>query len=86
VTVKDDSDLGERLVTVAVPPLPASAIAEALAQGRAEAVRWQQRGLLEGAVLFLQGQIAIVAPAPAAAAAVPVGVAAAVAAPAMEAA
>jgi len=68
VTVKDDSDLGERLVTVAVPPLPASAIAEALAQGRAEAVRWQQRGLLEGAVLFLQGQVALVAPAPAAAA------------------
>jgi len=66
VSVKDDSDLGERLVTVAVPPLPATAIAEALAQGRAEAVRWQQRGLLEGAVLFLQGQIEIVAPVAAA--------------------
>jgi ApbE superfamily uncharacterized protein (UPF0280 family) len=66
VSVKDDSDLGERLVTVAVPPLPVTAIAEALAQGRAEALRWQQRGLLEGAVLCLQGQIEIVAPVAAA--------------------
>jgi ApbE superfamily uncharacterized protein (UPF0280 family) len=86
VSVKDDSDLGERLVTVAVPPLPATAIAEALAQGRAEAVRWQQRGLIEGAVLFLQGHVEIVAPVPAAvpAAVAAVEVAAAVAATAME--
>jgi ApbE superfamily uncharacterized protein (UPF0280 family) len=69
VQVKDDSDLGERLVTVDVPPLPASAIAAALASGRAEAELWVERGLVCAAALFLQGRCEIVAPARALAAA-----------------
>ena len=32
--VRDDSDLGERLVTCAVPPLPDALVAQALARGR----------------------------------------------------
>jgi ApbE superfamily uncharacterized protein (UPF0280 family) len=61
--VKDDSDLGARLVTVDVPPLPATAIAIALAHGRTEAQRWVDRGLVYGAALFLQGRCEIVTPA-----------------------
>jgi len=61
--VKDDSDLGELPVTVAVPPLPASAVSDALARGRAEAERWRDRGLLHAAALFLQGRCEVVMPA-----------------------
>jgi ApbE superfamily uncharacterized protein (UPF0280 family) len=61
--VKDDSDLGELPVTVAVPALPATAVAEALARGRAEAERWRNRGLLHAAALFLQGRCEVVMPA-----------------------
>ena len=32
--IRDDSDLGARLVTCAVPPLPAPLVAQALASGR----------------------------------------------------
>jgi len=67
VQVKDDSDLGQRLVTVEVPMLAAAAIASALARGRAEAERWRDRGCLYAAALFLQGRCEIVAPASASA-------------------
>jgi len=63
VQVKDDSDLGQRLVTVEVPMLPAAAIADALASGRAAAERWRDRGLVCAAALFLQGRCEIVGPA-----------------------
>ncbi len=60
--LKDDSDLGARLVTVDVPRLPAAAIAVALARGRAEAQLWQERGLIHAAALFLQGDVSLVLP------------------------
>ena len=58
--VKDDSDLGELPVTVAVGPLPDRAIAVALKGGEAEAMRLLQAGLIHGAVLLLQGQIRVI--------------------------
>jgi hypothetical protein len=61
--VKDDSDLGEVPVTVAVPALPAAAVADALARGRLEAERWRDRGLLHAAALLLQGRCEVVMPA-----------------------
>lgn len=70
--LKDDSDLGARLVTVDVPRLSASAIAAALARGRAEAQCWQERGVIHAAALFLQGAVNLVLPrAPGALAEVP---------------
>ncbi len=60
--LKDDTDLGERLVTVDVPALPEAAIALALAGGRAEAEQWRDRGLIHAAAIFLQGQVDIVLP------------------------
>lgn len=60
--LKDDTDLGGLPVTVAVPPLPATAIAEALQSGRAEAEHWRDRGLLHSAVLILQGRAEVVLP------------------------
>ena len=58
--VKDDSDLGDLPVTVAVDPLPENAIAEALKSGETEAMRLLQAGLIHGAVLLLQGQIRVI--------------------------
>jgi hypothetical protein len=60
--LKDDTDLGSRLVTVAVPALPPSAIALALARGRTEAQYWLHRGLIYAAALFLQGAVELVLP------------------------
>src|SRR6202035_3864818 len=60
--LKDDTDLGVLLVTVGVPPLPAPAIAEALSRGRAEAERWQGRGLIHAAAMFLQGRVDVLPP------------------------
>lgn len=54
--LKDDSDLGERLVTVAVPPLEPAAVAAALADGRAVAQALWRDGLVADAVLVCQGQ------------------------------
>jgi len=51
-----DSDLGDLPVTVAVGPLPDSAVAEALNRGAAEARRLRLCGLIEGAALSLCGQ------------------------------
>jgi ApbE superfamily uncharacterized protein (UPF0280 family) len=62
--LKDDSDLGERLVTVAVPALtPASKLA-ALARGRLQAEAFRDRGCIHAAALFLQGEVVVVAPRP----------------------
>ena len=58
--VKDDSDLGDLLVTVDVGPLPDAVIAEALASGEREAGALMKRGLIDGAVLLLQGRSRVV--------------------------
>lgn len=60
--VKADSDLGDRLVTVAVPALDPDARAQALAAGRSAADRFRARGLIEGAALFLQGELMVTGP------------------------
>lgn len=52
----DDTDLGERLVTVGVPALPAAAIEAALDRGAATAGRHLERGLVAAAALRLQGR------------------------------
>lgn len=56
-SVKDDSDLGDRLVTVDVPPLDRESIRRALENGlaRAEAVR--AAGAIEAAVLVCQHEV-----------------------------
>jgi ApbE superfamily uncharacterized protein (UPF0280 family) len=58
--LKDDTDLGSRLVTVAVPTLAPEAIARALARGRLEAEYWRERGVIHAAALFLQGAVSCV--------------------------
>ena len=55
-TLKDDTDLGARLVTVAVPPLPRALVLRALDVGLAEAHSCIARGLIDSALLVLQGQ------------------------------
>jgi hypothetical protein len=59
--VRDDSDLGERLVTVGVAALPVEAIDEALAGGEAFAQRCIEAGEIVQAMLSLQGHSRIVA-------------------------
>lgn len=54
-SLQPDSDLGHRLVTVAVAPLDPASIARALAQGVTAAKDLMTRGLLSGACLHLQG-------------------------------
>ncbi|MBN8630600.1 MAG: UPF0280 family protein [Rhodobacterales bacterium] len=51
-----DSDLGDRLVTVAVPVLTPQDRTRALAAGLLTAERFMARGLIAGAALFLQGE------------------------------
>jgi len=53
--LRDDSDLGELPVTVAVGTLPPGAVRQALANGAATARAMQARGLLRAAYLALQG-------------------------------
>jgi uncharacterized protein len=48
-----DSDLGDRLVTVAVAPLSEAEISTALAAGRARAESYRQQGLIIDAALLL---------------------------------
>ena len=55
-TLKDDTDLGARLVTVAVPPLPRALVLRALDGGAAEANACVARGLIDSALLVLQGE------------------------------
>lgn len=58
--LRDDSDLGERLVTRAVPPLPDALVATALARGAAEARAQIAAGRIVAAVLSLQGRWSVV--------------------------
>lgn len=55
--VQCDSDLGHRLVTCAVPALSAHDCRIALSAGLAAAEGFRARGLIEGAALFLQGEM-----------------------------
>ena len=61
-TLREESDLGERLVTVAVGELPADARAAALDAGVAEARAMQRAGLIDTARLALQGETRSLAP------------------------
>jgi ApbE superfamily uncharacterized protein (UPF0280 family) len=54
--LKDDSDLGERLVTVQVPSLPPGVVAEALRRGTRIAEQLREASLIHAAVLSCQGQ------------------------------
>ena len=54
--VDDDTDLGERLVTVGVGALPDTAVESALANGAALAEQLAGSGLISGAVLALRGR------------------------------
>ena len=54
--LKDDSDLGDILVTVDVPKLPGESIASALRQGAARARELHAAGLIAAAALTAQGQ------------------------------
>jgi hypothetical protein len=58
-SLKDDSDLGDKLVTVDVPPLPQPLIDFALARGVDVAERLREQGLIEGAALFLQERVRV---------------------------
>ncbi|NYH15930.1 UPF0280 family protein [Paraburkholderia bryophila] len=58
-SLKDDSDLGDLLVTVEVPALPQPLIDFALARGVEAARRLREQGLIEGAALFLQGRVRV---------------------------
>lgn len=59
VQMQADSDLGRLPVTVAVGPLTADEVALALQRGRTMARACHARGLIEGAALFLQGDLVI---------------------------
>lgn len=64
-SLRDDTDLGSRLVTVDVPPLPRPVVERALAAGLARAQALQQRGLIGAAALVCQGCLArLPAPGP----------------------
>jgi ApbE superfamily uncharacterized protein (UPF0280 family) len=54
--VRDDSDLGERLVTVNVPSLPPELVHAALQHGFLQAETLRKAGHIEAAVLVCQGQ------------------------------
>ena len=54
-TVKDDSDLGQRLVTVHVPALAQDTIQAALQQGLQQALQMKQSGLISACILTCQG-------------------------------
>jgi hypothetical protein len=56
--VRDDSDLGEILVTVAVPPLAPAAVQQALQRGLAVARPLQSLGLVHAVLLACQGSLA----------------------------
>ena len=58
--VRDDSDLGERLVTRHVPPLPERLVEQALDRGAAEARAQIRAGRIIAAVLALQGRWRVV--------------------------
>ena len=55
-TRKDDTDLGARLVTLHVPPLAREQVLQALEAGMAVARACRARGLIDSALLLLQGE------------------------------
>ena len=57
--IDPDSDLGNRPVTIAVPPLDPARIENALAAGHDLATQMMRSGTIAGAVLELQGEIAV---------------------------
>ena len=61
--LREDTDLGDRLVTVAVPPLPPEAVDAALDSGLAVAQAMMRRGLVGAAYLALQGRSRVLHPA-----------------------
>lgn len=61
-SLRDDSDLGDRLVTVAVPPLAPAAVQQALDAGLQVARQLQARGCIHAALLVCQGSLARLAP------------------------
>jgi uncharacterized protein len=58
--LKDDTDLGDRLVTVAVGPLSQAKAELALNAGQTHALHLLTAGTISGAVIYLQGQVRIV--------------------------
>ena len=58
--LQPDSDLGSRLITCAVGPLPLADIAAALARGISTAERLCARGLIHSAALHVQGSTQVV--------------------------
>jgi ApbE superfamily uncharacterized protein (UPF0280 family) len=54
-SLRDDTDLGDRLVTVHVPPLVPALVHQALDRGAAFARTCLERGLIRGALLTVQG-------------------------------
>jgi ApbE superfamily uncharacterized protein (UPF0280 family) len=59
-TLSPDSDLGNRLVTVDVFPLPAHDVQQALDAGHAAALGMIDAGLIRAAALFLKGETRLV--------------------------
>jgi hypothetical protein len=59
-TLRDDTDLGDMPVTVAVGPLPPECVVAALGAGVREAERLRRAGLIEAACLAFQGEIRVV--------------------------
>jgi len=55
--VRDDSDLGARLVTRDVPPLPESLVELALERGASEGAAQVEAGTVHAAALCLQGRV-----------------------------
>ena len=55
-SLKDDSDLGQRLVTINVPPLAPALVLQALQAGLATARALQSEGLIDSALLVCQQQ------------------------------
>jgi ApbE superfamily uncharacterized protein (UPF0280 family) len=62
-SLRDDSDLGERLVTVQVPTLSAALVQAALRSGADVARHLQAAGLIHAAALSCQGQVLALQPA-----------------------
>ena len=61
-SLRDDTDLGDRRVTVDVPRLPSAWVARAVQLGLDCAHAMQQRGQLQAAFLCCQGQVAVAQP------------------------